>query len=189
MSLWRHLTRGVRVLANRESVDRELTEELRHYVDSSAAEHVARGWSPTEARRTAMLEIGNLTVARERVRSYGWENVVGSLIGDLRYAGRRLRNSPGFTAVAMLTLALGIGASTAIFSAVNPILFEALPFPHASRIAMISDVTSDGEPQDVAFGSYLEIARRGRASAFVGGSSSSARVPRNTINATRSRRA
>ncbi len=167
MSLWRHLTRGMRALANRKSVDRELTDELRHYVDEAAAERVAHGWSSTEARRAAILEIGNMTVARERARSYGWENVVGSLISDLRYAGRRLRNSPAFTAVAVGTLALGIGASTAIFSAVNPILFEALPYPHANRIVMISDVTSAGEPLDVTFGSYLELARRSHAFASI----------------------
>ncbi|HEV7706031.1 MAG TPA: ABC transporter permease [Gemmatimonadaceae bacterium] len=160
MSIWRQLSRGIAVLANRTSADLELSDELSHYVEQSATERVARGSSRESARREALLEIGNMTVARERVRSYGWENVVGSVLGDLRYALRRLRQAPGFTLVAVITLALGIGASTAIFSAVNPIFFAALPYPNAQQLVMISDRTSDGEPLAVTFGSYLEIARR-----------------------------
>jgi putative ABC transport system permease protein len=160
MSISRQLARGLRVLTNRTSADRELSDELQHYVEQSAAERVARGSSSAVAHRDALLEIGNMTVAREHVRSYGWENAVGSVLGDLQYAIRRLRNAPGFTAVAVITLALGIGASTAIFSAVNPIFLAALPYPDAQRIVMISDRSAEGGPLDVTFGSYLELARR-----------------------------
>ena len=160
MSIWRQLSRGLAVLTNRSSADLELSDELSHYVEQSAAERMARGYSDASARREALLEIGNMTVARERIRSYGWENIVGSVLGDLRYALRRLRQAPGFTIVAVMTLALGIGASTAIFSAVNPIFFAALPYPDARRLIMISDRTSEGERLPITFGSYLEIARR-----------------------------
>ena len=165
MSIWRQLTRGLGVLANRASADRELSEELQHYLELSAADRVARGTAPADARRHAVLEMGNVTAAREHVRTDGWENVVDSILTDLKYALRRLRHAPGFTAIAIVTLALGIGASTAIFSAVNPIFLAALPYPQADRLVMISDRTADGEPLDVTFGSYLEIA--GRSHSFV----------------------
>src|SRR5258708_15503899 len=82
---------------------------------------------------------------------------------DLRYGVRMLAKRPAFTAVAVITLALGIGASTAIFSAVNPILFEPLPYPHADRITMISDFGPEGAPQDVTFGTHLELVERSRS--------------------------
>jgi putative ABC transport system permease protein len=160
MSLWRQLTRGLGVLTNRAVADRELSDELQHYVEQSAAERRSRGASASDAHRDALLEIGNMTVAREHVRSYGWENTVGSVLGDLRYAVRRLMHAPGFTIVSVITLALGIGASTAIFSAVNPIFFAALPYPGAQQLLMISDKSAENQPLDVTFGTYLEVARR-----------------------------
>src|ERR671928_415903 len=99
MSLWRQLTRGLRVLRHRETTDADVTDELRHYLDLSAASHEQRGLAPDAARRAAQLEMGNMTVAREEVRSYGWENSIEALAGDVRYALRRLRAHPAFTLV------------------------------------------------------------------------------------------
>src|SRR5881628_1830831 len=79
---------------------------------------------------------------------------------DLRYGIRMLLKQPGFTLIAAFTLALGIGASTAIFSAVNPILFESLPYPHAERIQMIWDFGSEGTRLHVTFGTYRELVER-----------------------------
>jgi len=163
MSLWRQLTRGMRVLAHPGAANQDVADEVQHYLDQTTAAHVARGLSSDEARRAARLELGNATVVRERVRAYGWENVVETLFADVRYAARRLRANPGFTAIGVLTLALGIGASTAIFSAVNPVLFEPLPYPHASRILMISDVGAGGVPLAVTFGTYHELVARSRS--------------------------
>ncbi len=159
MSLWRQISRGTRTLTNRSAADQDVNDEVAHYLDQATAELIARGLSPDEARRRARLDLGNATAVREQVRSSGWENVVETLAADLRYAWRRLLSSPGFTAVCALTLALGIGASTAIFSTVNPILFEPLPYPHANRIMMIWDIFQ-GERSDVTFHTYREVKKR-----------------------------
>jgi putative ABC transport system permease protein len=159
---WRQVTHGLRVLLRRRGVDRELTEEMRHYLELAAAEHRARGLSAEAAERAARLEAGNMTVAREEIRSAGWESRVGSVLGDLSYAVRCLRRSPGFTVVSCITLALGIGASTAIFSVVNPILFESLPYPDPEQIATIADVGQERSPVDVTFGTYRELLVRSR---------------------------
>jgi putative ABC transport system permease protein len=163
MSLRRHLARGLRVLFNRSAADRDLDDEARHYFDEAAAEYVSRGMSPAEARRAARLEWGSVTTVSERVRDYGWENMVSTFVGDLRYAARRLRGSPVFSVVTVLTLALGLGASTAIFSAVSPILFEPLPYPHPERVVAIWDAAADGTRIPVTFGTYRELEQRARA--------------------------
>jgi putative ABC transport system permease protein len=163
MSFWRQLVRGGRTLTDRAAADRDLSDEVQHYLDYLTAELIARGLDPAAARRAALLELGNATVVREQVRTYGWENTVETLFGDLRYAARRLRTNPGFATVGILTLALGIGAGTAIFSAVNPILFAPLPYPHPDRIVTISDVGAEGARQDVTFGTYLELRARSRS--------------------------
>jgi putative ABC transport system permease protein len=160
MSLWRQAGRGLRALTNRTVTDHEVADEVRDYIERATAAHVARGLAPRDARRAAELEVGNVTVAREQVRSYGWENAIETLFSDLRFAVRRLRANPGFSAVATITLALGIGATTAIFSAVNPILFAPLPYPRADRIAMVSDIGSDNSPVDVTFGTFRELVAR-----------------------------
>ena len=163
MSLWRQLARGLRALTNRAAADQDIADEVQDYLEQSTAAWVTSGLSPDDARRAARLELGNVTVVREQVRAYGWENTIGTLLSDLRYGARRLRSNPGFAAISVLTLGLGIGASTAIFSAVNPILFEPLPYPQAGRVTMIWDYGVDGSRLDATFGTYREIVERSRA--------------------------
>jgi len=160
VSLWRQLRRGLRTLAHRKAGDAEIDTELRHYFDQAVAAYAARGYSPEEARRAAQLEVGNMTAAHEQIRSYGWENVVETVVADLRYSLRRLRANPGFAFVSILTLALGIGATTAIFSVVNPILFEPLPYPGGDRIVTVWYTGDDGSRTMQTFGNYREFAAR-----------------------------
>ena len=93
----------------------------------------------------------------------GWERVVTTVLADARHSLRRLRMAPGFAFLAVMTLAIGIGASTAIFSAVNPILFEPLPYPDSGDIVTISDYGVNGAPLDVTFGTFRELVERSRS--------------------------
>ena len=156
-------TRGLRVLIHRTAADQDVADEVQHYLDQATDAFLARGLAPDQARRAARLELGNVTVARDEIRAYGWENVVGTLVSDLRYGARRLRGSPGFTAVVVLTLAVGIGATTAMFSALKPILLEPLPYPQAGRIAVIWDFGQQGARLHVTFGTYRELVERSRS--------------------------
>ena len=163
MSLWRKLTRGLRALTNREAADRDVADEVQDYLEQATAALEESGLSRDDARSAARLEFGNPTVIREQVRSYGWENLFGTLAADLHYAARQLLSSPGFALVSILTLALGIGASTAIFSAVNPILFQPLPYPHADRLTLIQETRNNGSPRRPTFGTFHGLAEGSRA--------------------------
>ena len=163
MSLWRQLTRGLRVLIQRQAADRDADDEVEHYLQQAADAGVANGLSPEDARRAARLELGSPAVIHDEIRSYGWEHTIHTLITDLHYAARQLIRNPGFALVTTLTLALGIGASTAIFSAVNPILFKPLPYPHAAQLMMIWEMRNDGSSQPVTFGTFYGLHERSRS--------------------------
>jgi hypothetical protein len=161
--LLRTIARGLRSLLRPGTVDREVHDELTDYLEHTVSEHRARGLSERDARRAARLEVGNVTVAREDVRTSGWEHGIDTALADLRYAARRLRATPGFTAITVLTLALGIGATTAIWSAVNTVLFRSLPYPDAHRMVTVWDYATDGGRLETTFGTYRELSARARA--------------------------
>jgi len=111
MGLWRHLARGVRVLTDRTAADREIADEVQDYLDRATDAALARGLSPDAARRAARRDLGNPVAVREQVRGYGWENLVSTLLADLRYAARRLRARPGFRAARVSALVVKTGGS------------------------------------------------------------------------------
>src|SRR5207244_6492948 len=137
MSLLRNIKSGLRSLYRKEQVDRELNDELGAYLEMEAAEKMKQGMSRRDAVRAVRLERGNLEVAKEVVRSAGWESFVETCWQDLRFGFRTLRKNPGFTYIAVLTLAVAIGANTAVFSIVDAVLLRALPYKNAERLVAV----------------------------------------------------
>src|SRR5579864_8700189 len=165
MPVLRSLRAGVRALLRKQQVEEDLREELQGYVEAAAAEKMRAGMAPEEARRAARLELGSAEAIKEEVRSASWENVLETCGQDLRYALRALRKSPGFTLAAVLTLTLGIGANAALFSVVNTVLLQPLPFREASRLVMLYEgLPQIGSPKIPFSTPDYTLFRRGQTS-------------------------
>ena len=133
----RTILAGLRALFRRDIVDREIDDELRHYLELATEEHVAAGLSPDAAARAARVDRGGIALTKERVRTGGWEAHVESAWRDVNYALRGIRRNPGFAAIVILTLALGIGANTAMFSVVNAVMLRPLPYRDSHRLVLV----------------------------------------------------
>jgi putative ABC transport system permease protein len=140
-----------------------LDKELSFHIEQRTADLIASGYDPVEARRLARMEIGGLEQIKEQCREQRPTRWLEDFWRDAIYAVRTLRQKPGFTFVSVVTLALGIGASTAIFSAVNPILFEPLPYASAARIMTIWYAGADGSRTSQSFGTFRELELRSRS--------------------------
>jgi predicted permease len=138
----------------RGQTEKHLDAELRFHLEQRIADLVGAGMAPEEARRRARLEFGGLDQVKEECRDVGRARIVETLIQDLRYGARMLRKNIGYTALAIVVLALGIGVNAAIFSAVNAALLRPLPFPRPERLMQVMHIA----PKNVAGGGMFGVA-------------------------------
>jgi putative ABC transport system permease protein len=130
--------------------DRERLAEIESYIQIETDENLARGMTPQAARQAARRKLGNTTRIREEIYTMNTIDFIESLGRDLRYALRAMRRRPTFTVAVVLTLALGIGANTAVFSVVNGVLIKPLPYPNAHELVSIWHNAPGLRPDDVA---------------------------------------
>jgi predicted permease len=131
-----NLTAGLRALFRPARTEREMDEELRGFLDASAEAKARSGMAPEAAARAARVEMGSANAVKHHIRSAGWEAVIEDLGHDLRYSARMLAKSPAFTLVAVLSLALGIGANTALFSLMNVVMLRNLPVADPGKLVL-----------------------------------------------------
>ena len=133
------LIAGLRALFSRQRRMAEMDEELRAYLEASAQDKMRNGIPYAEAMRRARVEMGSLESVRVKVSAAGWESGIESLLWDIRYGLRQLVRSPGFTLVALLTLALGIGANTAVFTLVHGVMLRQLAVERPDQLYRIGE--------------------------------------------------
>ena len=154
MGIFRNLALGIKSLLRPGVRNDEIEDELRGFLDSSVQEKVRRGMGHEDALRAARAEIGSRETVRQKVWAASWESVVESVWKDVRYGVRKLVKTPGFSVVAVLSLSLGIGANTAIFTIINDLLLKQLPVRDPQGLVSFGDGTDDGTMESSSPGPY-----------------------------------
>jgi putative ABC transport system permease protein len=157
------LRRRLRALLWRGELDRELEEELRYHLEREAEQNLRGGMTPGEARRAAVRAFGGVEQARELCREARGVRVIQDLWQDLRFGVRTLARRKGFTLAAVASLAMGIGACTAVFSVVDGVLLRPLPYPEAGRVVELREVNEKGVAIPFAEPNYLDLRAAGRS--------------------------
>ena len=160
----------LRNLFARAEVERELDEELQAYIDLLTAEKIKAGMTPDDARRAAHVEAGRVEHIKDEVRDVRSGALIETTLQDLRYGLRLLRRSPGFATLAVLTIALGIGANSAIFSVINGVVRKPLGYPESDRLMFITSAfrNMNFERFWVSPPEYFDFRERNKAFAHVG---------------------
>ena len=154
-ALWRNLV-------HKDRIERELDDEMRAYMELLVDEKLRNGMGSEEARRAALVEIGGIEHVKEGVRDVRTGRHLETLVRDLRFGARMLLKQPGFTAVVVLTLGLGIGANTAIFGVVNAVLLRPLPYPAPGRLVVLQERVSEGSGFSPSYPNFADWREQNR---------------------------
>lgn len=166
MTLVHRILGGLKALIRKPDAELELDEELCSYMEASATEKMKAGLSREKAMREVRMSMGSAEGVKEDVRGVGWETVAETLWQDVRYGARMLRKNPGFTLVAVLTLALGIGANSAIFSVVNAVLLRPLAFRDPGKLCLVTESLPSFPSLGPSYQNYVDF--RDQAKSFEG---------------------
>jgi macrolide transport system ATP-binding/permease protein len=159
MSLLRNIADGLRSLFWNDRVSCELDEELRGFLEMATEEKMKQGMSRKEALRAVRLERGNLDVAKEEVRSAGWESYAETVGRDLHFALRQWTKNPGFALSAVVVLALGIGVNLTIFGFVDAALLQPLPYASPERLMSVNESNAESPRWPLSYPDYLDWQR------------------------------
>ena len=154
MTWFTNVAKGIAALLHRQKVERELDEELQGFFDASVARKQRDGMAAEDARRAARVELGSSNSVKHQIWSSRWESLAEGILQDIRVSVRTLAKTPGFTAVALLSLALGIGGNTAIFTLINQVLLHNLPVRDPQQLVAFANSESEGIAGGINLGDF-----------------------------------
>ena len=165
---WRKQVRlRLRSLFFRSRVERELQEEFEFHLERQVEANLAAGLPPREARNAAWRALEGIDQQKELCRDMRRTNFIDNFLKDIRYASRTLRHSPGFSAAVILTLALGIGANSAIFSLIDSIVLRPLPYPDATRLVALTEADRKGDDSSLSWLDFVDWRSQSRSFAAI----------------------